>query len=77
MSFKPDTRQLSTIADMITARMPTARIAAELGVSETEFAAWAGRLAAKRTMDAAALYSEPPWRWYVAPAFPVSPSSPT
>ena len=40
--------QLETVAVMLHARAPVARIAAALGISEAEFSAWAARLALGR-----------------------------
>jgi hypothetical protein len=59
MIWKPDTHQLETIAVLGHARATTAQIAAALGITEAEFAAWAGRLALGRA-------------WSVLPPMPVA-----
>ena len=55
-TWKPNTHDLELIAELGNARMPTAAIAAALGIDEAEFAAWANRLAAVRGMN----IEEPP-----------------
>jgi hypothetical protein len=48
MRFKPTTAQLELLAELQTARMPRAVIAARLGVDQAAFKAWTARLAAGR-----------------------------
>jgi len=48
MTFKPNTRDLETIALLTHARATTAQIAAALGIFEAAVTAWRGRLAAGR-----------------------------
>jgi hypothetical protein len=46
--FEPSTRDMELIASLSIARAPPARIAAALGISEPEYAAWCTRLALGR-----------------------------
>jgi hypothetical protein len=48
LSFKPTASQIETIAELQTAKMPLAVIAARLGVDQATFKAWTARLAACR-----------------------------
>ena len=49
MRFTPTTAQLETIAEIQTARMSLAVIAARLGVDQTTFKVWTARLDAVRS----------------------------
>jgi hypothetical protein len=50
--WKPTKKQLETIADMGTARMPIAAMAKALGVHSDTLGAWIGRLVATRDVPA-------------------------
>jgi len=49
--WRPTTAELEVIADATTARIPIARLAARLGVTEDAFAEWAKRIASAPPPD--------------------------
>ena len=51
MTWKPDRRQLETLADMGNAHMPVEAIAAALDVHPDDLRTWIGRLVATRFRD--------------------------
>jgi hypothetical protein len=68
VTFEPTNRDLELIVVMSHARAPVARIAAVLGISEAEFAAFADRLAmGRRHVEPVAIPARP---------VPVVPKSP-
>jgi hypothetical protein len=58
--FKPTTSDLETIAILGNARAPVGKIAAAVGLSESEFRAWTARLVATRALDIPETCQKPP-----------------